>query len=256
MLVVARIDVNSDMGESYGAWIMGADDQIMPNITSANIACGFHGGDPRTIDKTIKLAKQHEVAVGAHPSYPDLQGFGRRRINMSLDEVEAIIIYQVGAMQAFAKANDVPLVHVKAHGELYNWAAVDEKVAAAIARGVKRVDPGLVFVGLATAPKMLEAAAREGVNVAREAFADRVYMPDGTLQPRSIKGSVHQDPEVAARQALDIVCEGKVKTAEGGYIPLEAETLCIHGDNPPAPHIAAAVRRELSAAGVDIRRLD
>ena len=250
-----HIDVNSDMGESYGAWIMGADDQIMPNITSANIACGFHGGDPRTIDKTIKLAKQHGVAVGAHPSYPDLQGFGRRRMTMSLEEVEAIIIYQVGAMQAFARANDVPLVHVKAHGELYNWAAVDGNVAAAIARGIKRVDRGLVMVCLATAPDMLEAGQKEGVKVAREAFADRMYMPDGTLQPRSIKGSVHQDPEVAARQMLDIVCEHTVKTADGSSIPLEAETICIHGDNPPAPQIAAAVRRAMAGANVEARRL-
>lgn len=250
-----HIDVNSDMGESYGAWIMGADDQIMPNITSANIACGFHGGDPKTIDKTIKLAKQHGVAVGAHPSYPDLQGFGRRRMAMALDEVEAIVIYQVGAMLAFARANDVPLVHVKAHGELYNWAAVDGKVAAAIARGVKRVDPDLVMVCLATAPVMLDAAAGEGVKVAREAFADRMYMPDGTLQPRSIKGSVHQEPEVAAQQVLDIVRDRTVKTADGSRIPLEAETICIHGDNPPAPRIAAAVRAAMAGASIEARRL-
>jgi UPF0271 protein len=249
------IDINSDMGESYGAWTMGADDQIMPNITSANIACGFHGGDPKTIDRTIKLAKQHGVAVGAHPSYPDLQGFGRRRMNMPLDEVEAIVIYQVGAMQAFARANGVPLVHVKAHGELYNWAAVDPDVARAIARGVKRVDPNLVFVGLATAPRMLEAAKAEGLRVAREAFADRVYMPDGTLQPRSVKGSVHQDPDVAAQQVLDIVCEHRIRTADGSWMALEAETICIHGDNPPAPQIAAAVRGRLADAGVEVRRL-
>jgi UPF0271 protein len=249
------IDINSDMGESYGAWTMGADDQIMPNITSANIACGFHGGDPKTIDRTIKLAKQHGVAVGAHPSYPDLQGFGRRRMSMPLDEVEAIVIYQVGALQAFARANGVPLVHVKAHGELYNWAAVEPDVARAIARGVKRVDPNLVFVGLATAPRMLEVAEAEGLRVAREAFADRVYMPDGTLQPRSIKGSVHQDPEVAAQQVLDIVCEHRIKTADGSWMALEAETICIHGDNPPAPKIAAAVRRRLADAGVVVRRL-
>jgi len=255
-MLLVHIDVNSDMGESYGAWTMGADDLIMPHITSANIACGFHGGDPKTIDKTIKLAKQHGVAVGAHPSYPDLQGFGRRRMIMALDEVEAIIIYQVGAMLAFARANDVPLVHVKAHGELYNWAAVDEDVSRAVARGIKRVDPSLVMVCLATAPKMLQASEREGVKVAREAFADRVYMPDGTLQPRSIKGSVHQDPEVAAHQVLDIVREHKVKTADGAYIPLQAETVCIHGDNPPAAHIAAAIRRQMAAANIEARRLD
>jgi len=254
-MLLVRIDINSDMGESYGAWIMGADEDIMPNITSANIACGFHGGDPKTIDNTIKLAKQHGVAVGAHPSFPDLQGFGRRRMNMPLDEVEAAIIYQVGALAAFAKANGVPLVHVKAHGELYNWAAVEPDVARAIARGIKRVDPNLVMVCLGTAPKMLEAGEAEGLKVAREAFADRMYMPDGTLQPRRIAGSVHQDPELAAQQALDIVREHKVKTAGGSFIPLDAETICIHGDNPPAPKIAAAVRHALAHNGVEVRRL-
>jgi UPF0271 protein len=251
-----RIDINSDMGESYGAWIMGADEEIMPNITSANIACGFHGGDPKTIDKTVRLAKQHGVAVGAHPSYPDLQGFGRRRMNMPLDEVEACIIYQVGALAAFAQANGVPLVHVKAHGELYNWAAVDGDVARAIARGIRRVDPKLVMVCLATAPTMCEASEAEGLKVAREAFADRMYMPDGTLQSRRVAGSVHQDPEVAAQQVLDIVCERTVKTVDGSRIPIEAETICIHGDNPPAPKIAAAVRRALAGAGIEVRRLD
>jgi 5-oxoprolinase (ATP-hydrolysing) subunit A len=250
-----RIDVNSDMGESYGAWIMGADGEIMPNITSANIACGFHGGDPKTIDQTIQLAKQHGVAVGAHPSFPDLQGFGRRRMNMPLDEVEAAVIYQVGALAAFARANDVPLVHVKAHGELYNWAAVEPDVARAIARGIKRVDPNLVMVCLGTAPQMLAAGEAEGLTVAREAFADRMYMPDGTLQPRRTPGSVHQDPELAAQQALGIVRDRKIKTADGSWIALEAETICIHGDNPPAPRIAAAVRRELASAGIEVRRL-
>lgn len=250
-----RIDINSDMGESYGAWIMGADEDIMPHITSANIACGFHGGDPKTIDKTVQLAKKYGVAVGAHPSYPDLQGFGRRRMNMPLDEVEATIIYQVGALAAFAAASDVPLVHVKAHGELYNWAAVDADVARAIARGIKRVDPNLVMVCLGTAPKMCQAGQAEGLKVAREAFADRMYMPDGTLQPRRIAGSVHQDPEIAAQQVLDIVRERKVKTADGSRIPIDAETICIHGDNPPAPKIAAAVRNVLRDAGIEVCRL-
>src|SRR5205823_1731230 len=151
------IDLSCDMGESYGAWTMGADEEIMPNITSANIACGFHGGDPKTIDRTIKLAKKHGTAIGAHPSFPDLQGFGRRRMDMPLDELEASIIYQVGALAAFAHANDVTLAHVKAHGELYNWAALEPDVARAIARGVKRVDPNLVMVCLATAPTMCQA---------------------------------------------------------------------------------------------------
>ena len=243
------------MGESYGVWIMGADGDIMPNITSANIACGFHGGDPKTIDQTIQMAKQHGVAVGAHPSFPDLQGFGRRRMNMPLDEVEAAVIYQVGALQAFATANGVPLAHVKAHGELYNWAAVDPDVARAIARGIKRVDPKLVMVCLGSSPKMLEAGEAEGIPVAREAFADRMYMPDGTLQPRRIPGSVHQDPEVAADQALSIVADRKIRTADGTWIALEAETICIHGDNPPAPKIAAAVRHKLDANGIEVRRL-
>ena len=234
---------------------MGADEQIMPNITSANIACGFHGGDPKTIDKTVKLALKYGVAVGAHPSYPDLQGFGRRRMNMPLDEVEAIVIYQVGAMAGFVRANGTELVHVKAHGELYNWAAAEPDVARAIARGIKRVDGSLVMVCLATSPLMCAAGENEGLRVAREAFADRAYLADGTLQPRRLPGAVHQDPERAAQQALSVVREGRVKTVDGGLIPLEADTICIHGDNPPAPQIAAAVRRELAANGVEVRRL-
>jgi len=250
-----RIDINSDMGESYGAWVMGADEQIMPHITSANIACGFHAGDPKTIDKTIQLALKYGVAVGAHPSYPDLQGFGRRRMNVPLDEVEAMVIYQVGAVAACARANGTELLHVKAHGELYNWAAVEPDVARAIARGIKRVDASLVMVCLATSPLMCEAGEGEGLTVAREAFADRAYMADGTLQPRPLPGAVHQDPETAALQAVSVVRDRTVKTVDGGLIPLEAETICIHGDNPPAPQIAAAVRRELAANGVEVRRL-
>lgn len=250
-----RIDINSDVGESYGAWRMGADEDVMPNITSANIACGFHGGDPLTIDRTIKLALRHGVAVGAHPSFPDLQGFGRRRMALTPDEVEAIVIYQVGALAGFVRANGAELVHVKSHGELYNWAAVEPDVARAIARGIKRVDPALVMVCLATAPAMIEAAENEGLKAAREAFADRAYMADGTLQPRRFPGSVHGDPQIAAQQALSIARDRKVKTVDGGLIPLEAQTICIHGDNPPAPAIAAAVRRELAANNIEVRRL-
>ncbi|MHB8620881.1 MAG: LamB/YcsF family protein [Chloroflexota bacterium] len=250
-----HVDINSDMGESFGAWHMGADADIMPHITSANIACGFHAGDWNTMDKTVKLALRHGVAVGAHPSYPDRQGFGRRRMNVAIDEVEAMVVYQVGAMAAFARANGTRLVHVKAHGELYNWAAVEPDVARAIARGIRRVDPELVMVVLTTSPKYVEAAQSEGVRIAREAFADRVYMPDGTLQPRRIPGSVHQDPDVAAAQVLGMVRDKKVRTADGGSLALEAETICIHGDNPPAPRIAAAIRRELAAAGIEVRAL-
>jgi UPF0271 protein len=172
-----------------------------------------------------------------------------------MDDLENLIVYQVGALKTFAHANGTKLVHVKPHGELYNWAAVEPDVARAIARGIRRADPELVMVALTTSPGYVEAATSEGLSVAREAFADRVYMPDGTLQPRRIPNSVHQDPDVAAEQVITMVRDHKVKTANGDYIDLDAETICIHGDNPPAPQIAVAIRRELAKAGIEVRAL-
>jgi UPF0271 protein len=253
---MARIDVNCDMGESFGVYDIGADEEaLLGLVSSANVACGFHAGDPRIIDRTVSLAAKHGVAVGAHPSHHDLRGFGRREVKASSEEVEADVVYQVGAVLAFARAHGVPLVHVKPHGALYNQAVEDDSLARAIARGIQRVSPALIFVGLATSKAMRAAAEAEGLRYAGEAFADRVYEPDGTLQSRKIAGSVIADPEKAARQAVQIAAERRVTAHDGTPVPLDAETLCLHGDNPKALENARAVRRALEEKGIEIRGL-
>jgi UPF0271 protein len=244
------------MGESFGVYDIGADEEgLLELVSSANIACGFHAGDPRIIDRTVALAARHGVAVGAHPSHHDLRGFGRREVKATPEEVEADVVYQVGAVLAFARAHEVPLVHVKPHGALYNQAVDDEPLARAIARGVRRISRELIFVGLATSRAMREAAESEGLRFAGEAFADRVYNPDGTLQSRRIPGSVITDPAKAAKQAVEIATTRRVTAHDGSTVALDAETLCLHGDNKAALENARAVRRALEEKGVAIRGL-
>lgn len=251
-----RIDLNCDMGESFGIYRIGADDEkLLALVTSANVACGFHAGDPRIIDRTVKLAAKHGVAVGAHPGHHDLRGFGRRPVEASADEVEADVIYQVGAVAAFARAHGVRLRHVKPHGALYNQAVNDETLARALAAGVARVSGELIFVGLATSEAMRTAAEAENLRYAGEAFADRVYNPDGTLQSRRIEGSVITDPERAAAQAVTIAAERRVVAHDGTTVAIEAETLCLHGDNPAALENARIVREALEKNGVEVRSL-
>lgn len=251
-----RIDLNCDVGESFGVYTLGTDDDaLMALITSANVACGFHAGDPRTMDRIVALAAKHGVAVGAHPGYQDLRGFGRRAISASPADLEADVIYQVGALAGFAAANGVPLTHVKPHGALYNQAAGDEDLSRALAAGVARVSRDLVFVGLATSAAMRAAAEAEHLVYAREAFADRVYNPDGTLQSREIDGSVITDPERAAAQAVSIVTTQRVIAHDGTAVDIHAETLCLHGDNPVAVDNARRVRAALENSGVEIRSL-
>ncbi len=248
------IDLNCDMGESFGAYTIGADEALMSSITSANIACGLHAGDPLVMDRTVALAKKHGVAVGAHPGFPDLAGFGRRNMNLTPQEIEDSILYQVGALAAFCRANGVALVHVKTHGALYNMAANNPAMAVSIARGIARFDRQLVMVGLASSEAMAHAAAGEGLPYAREAFADRVYNPDGTLQSRQIPGSLITDPNRAAQQAL-VITRGYVLAHDGTRVPIEAQTICLHGDNPAAPANAEAVRAALKSAGVAVKSL-
>ncbi len=242
------------MGESFGAYTIGADEALMEFITSANIACGFHAGDPLVLDRTVALAKKHRVAVGAHPGFPDLAGFGRRNMSLAPQEIEDSVLYQIGAVAAFCRANDVPLLHVKAHGALYNMAANDAGMAVSIARGIVRFDRQLVMVGLASSQAMAQAAAGEGLPYAREAFADRIYNPDGTLQSRKIPGSLITDPQRAAQQAVDIA-RGFVIAHDGSKVPTEAQTICLHGDNPSALANAQAVRKALTSAGVEVKGL-
>jgi UPF0271 protein len=249
-----RIDLNADVGESFGPWPMGDDERLIPLVTSANVACGAHAGDPLTIERTIGIAVRHGVAVGAHPGYPDVLGFGRRDLEMADDELEASLVYQVGAVAAFARAAGVPLRHVKPHGALYNRAARDSAVAEAIARAVRRVSSDLILVGLAGSV-MLDAGRAEGLAVAAEAFADRAYESDGSLRSRRLPGAVLESPAAAAAQALAIVRDELVRCHDGSEHRLRADTICLHGDTPGAAEFAAAVRRALEDAGVSVAPL-
>jgi UPF0271 protein len=249
-----RIDLNADVGESVGPWPMGDDERLIPLVTSVNVACGAHAGDPLTIDRTIHAAVAHGVAIGAHPGYPDLVGFGRRDLDMTPDELEASLVYQIGAVAAFAQSAKTPLRHVKPHGALYNLAAREPAVAATVARAVARVSADLVLVGLAGSA-MLTAAAAAGLATAAEAFADRAYEADGTLRSRRLPGAVLASPEVAAAQALSIVRDGCVTSHDGHVVAVRADTICIHGDTPAAAEFAQAIRAALGDAGVTIAAL-
>ena len=246
-----RIDLNSDVGESFGAWTMGDDQRLIPLVTSVNVACGFHAGDPLTIQRTVATAVAHGVAVGAHPGFPDLAGFGRRDLDMAPDELEAALVYQIGAVATFARVAGSDLRHVKPHGALYNRAARDPGLAATIVRAVRAVSPELVLVGLAGS-ELITAGREAGLPVAAEAFADRAYEPDGTLRSRRLADAIMPTPEAAAAQALRIAREGVVETSAGGSIPVQADTLCIHGDTPGAVDVARAVREALERGGIRV----
>jgi 5-oxoprolinase (ATP-hydrolysing) subunit A len=249
-----RIDLNSDLGEAFGPWPMGQDALLMPVISSANVACGFHAGDPATMRATTRLARAHGVAVGAHPGFPDLVGFGRREMQVRPQEVEDLVLYQIGALAAVARSEGVRLQHVKAHGALYNMACRDEALAEAIARAVVAFDPTLVLFGL-PGSALLQAGLDAGLPVAAEAFADRAYLADGSLAPRSEPGSVIHDIETVVDRVVEMVTERSVVATDGTTIQFEADTLCLHGDTPGAAALAVAVRRGLEAAGVTIAAL-
>ena len=249
-----RVDLNCDMGESFGAWTLGADDAMMPIITSANIACGWHAGDPLVMERTVRLAAEHGVGVGAHPGYPDLLGFGRRSLALSPAEAEAYVLYQAAALAGIAQANGVRLVHVKPHGQLYNDAVTSPPLAEAIARAVARLDPSLILVGLAGSA-LVEAGRAVGLRVAEEAFADRVYEANGALRSRRLPGAMIHDPVQAAEQVLAMVRDGEVVAHDGTRVRLRADTICLHGDGPTAPQIGAELRRRLEAAGVQVTPL-
>jgi UPF0271 protein len=248
-----RIDLNADVGEGFGVYPLGCDAEILGLVTSANIACGFHAGDPTVMDRTVAEAVRLGVAIGAHPGYPDLRGFGRRKLDADPEEVEGDVLYQIGALQAFARAHRSTVSHVKPHGALYNQAATDPKLARAIARAVARADPELVLVGLATSEAFREAAVLFGLRFAAEAFADRAYEPDGTLASRKRPGALITDPDAAAAQAVRIAGEGAVMATDGSRVELSADTLCLHGDNPSALANARAVRAALQDAGIALR---
>jgi len=245
------IDLNCDMGESYGAWKMGADAEVMPHISSANIAAGFHAGDPATIRKTVRLAVDNGVAIGVHPSLPDIMGFGRRAMKISPQELYDLIIYQAGAVEGFARAAGAKLHHVKCHGALYNMAANDQPLSDAMARAVKDLGGGVILYGLAGST-MMACAKRHGVPAVGEGFADRGYMNDGTLAPRGQAGALIEEEAKAVAQALAMVEQRTVTSLSGKRVAVEVGTLCLHGDQPGAVAFAKALRREFTARGIGV----
>ena len=253
--MAARIDLNADMGEGLGPWPMGEDAALVRLVTSVNVACGFHAGDPLTIRRTVRLALDAGAEIGAHPGYPDLVGFGRRAMEMAPDELEAAVLYQVAALDGMVRAEGGRLAHVKPHGALYHRAATDPAAAAAVARAVARVHERLRILGPAGSA-LLVAAVGLGLRTTREAFADRVYEPDGHLRARTLPGALHAEPAAAAAQAVSIARDGLVVASDGSRLRVEADTLCVHGDTPGAPAIARAVRDALIAAGVAVRAPD
>lgn len=242
-------DFNCDMGESFGAWKMGLDAEVIKFVTSANIACGFHAGDPATMRKTVQLAEAHGVGIGAHPGFPDLQGFGRRNLAATPEEVRDDLVYQIGALQAFTR--DKKLQHVKPHGALYNMAVPGGDLARAIGEAVQQVDPSMILVVLAGS-RWAEQAEKMGLRVAREAFADRALNADGTLVPRSKPGSVIHDTQQVIERSVRLVTEGTVVAITGEVVPVRADTLCLHGDTPDAVRLASALRAALEQAGVTL----
>ena len=246
-----KIDLNCDMGESYGAWKMGADAEVMPHISSANIACGFHAGDPATIRKTVRLAVDHGVAIGAHPSLPDLMGFGRRVMRVSPQDMYDLVIYQAGAVEAFARAAGAKLHHVKCHGALYNMAAVDEGLSEAMVRAVRDLGSDVILYVLSRS-KNHEIATRSGVRVAGEVFADRGYTDEGTLAPRDKPGGMIEDAQLSVKQALGMIEEGYVTSLGGKRVPVAADTLCLHGDQPGAVVFAQALRKVFTEKGITV----
>jgi UPF0271 protein len=246
------IDLNCDMGESFGAWKMGDDAGLMPFISSANVACGFHAGDPSTIRATVRLAVDHGVAIGAHPSLPDLQGFGRRAMKISAQECYDLVIYQSGAVEAFARAAGARLHHVKIHGMLYNMAAKDAELADAIARATNDLGGGTMLYAL-SGSAMMDAARRHGVRAVGEVFGDRSYQADGTLTPRGQPGAMITDDAASVAQVLMMVEQGKLRSLDGVDVPVDAGTLCLHGDQPGAVKFATALRGVLKQRGIEVR---
>jgi UPF0271 protein len=253
-MATTSIDLNCDMGESFGAYKLGMDASVIAYISSANIACGWHAGDPMVMDRTIRMAKEHGVSPGAHPGYPDLMGFGRREMALSREEIRAYMIYQIGALQGFCAAHGLKLRHVKPHGSLYLSAVANEAVARGIAEAITAVDPDLYYMALAGQKGELVAGIGKemGLKVIREAFPDRAYTPDGTLVPRSQAGAVIKDPAEVAARALLMAGEGVVVAVDGKRIPLKAQTLCVHGDTPGAVDLVRQIRQTLEKENIRV----
>ncbi len=246
-----KVDLNSDLGESFGVYRIGMDAEILGFVTSANVACGFHAGEPMIMEETVRLAKEAGAAVGAHPGFPDLAGFGRRNMACTPQEVKAYVKYQLGALLAFTRAAGIPLQHCKAHGALYNMAAKDKALAAAVAEAVADVDRSIILLGLAGST-MIEAGREAGLRVASEVFADRAYQADGSLVPRKLSGAVIHDTEEAIARTVRMVKEGAVTAITGETVPIAADSVCVHGDNPSALAFVKSIRERLEVEGIAV----
>ncbi len=246
------IDLNCDLGESFGAYKIGLDEEVLPYVTSANIACGFHGGDPVVMEQTVALCKKYGVRAGAHPGFPDLAGFGRRNMSLTPNEVKTSVMYQIGALNAFCRGAGIRLFHVKPHGALYNMAANDYELAKAICQAIKEVDGSLVLLALSNS-EMLRAAKDTGVSVASEVFADRAYERDGSLVPRSRKGAVIEDEELALKRVIRMAKEGVVEAIDGSTISIDADSVCVHGDGGKALEFVKRLREGFLEAGIEAK---
>ena len=248
-----KIDINCDLGESYGEFKIGNDEKIMPHITSANIACGFHAGDPTTIARTIDIAKKHGVAVGAHPGYPDIMGFGRREMQLTSEEAKNYTLYQVSALRGFAKVASLSLQHVKPHGALYNMAVKDEELSKAIVEAIKTLDTGLIVFAPPNST-LSEVAAKNGLRVAHEFFADRAYNPNGSLVSRKQSNAIIQDPKKVVERVVKAVEDGTVVATNGEVLDVgKVHTICVHGDTPTALELAETIKKRLVRAGIEVK---
>jgi UPF0271 protein len=249
-----RVDLNADVGESLGPWVLGNDAGILPSVTSVSVACGFHAGDPGVMRETVALARRHKVAIGAHPGLPDLAGFGRRQMRLSPREIEDLVVYQIGALSAVVTSQGGRLQHVKPHGALYNMAAGEPLVAAAIARAIASVDRALILVGL-SGSALIDAGRDAGLRTASEVFADRGYSADGSLLPRDAEGALVHDVGAVSARAVEMVRQRAVSLHDGQRLEVRPDTICIHGDTPGAPELARSVREALERAGVELRAM-
>lgn len=252
------IDLNCDLGESFGVYQLGMDEAVMAHITSANIACGWHAGDPSVMNRTVQMAVKNKIKCGAHPGYPDLLGFGRRAMNVDNEELKNYLIYQIGALEAFCRVNGTRLHHVKPHGSLYHAAIENEQTAVAVAKAISSVDQNLIYVTLAGEKgQMMSRIGKEfGLNVALEAFPDRAYTPEGTLAPRNMEGAVITDPDEVSSRALKIASEGCIEATNGDLIELPVHTLCVHGDNLHAVQMVREIRKKLERYNIAVNPVE
>lgn len=246
-----KVDLNCDLGESFGAYTIGLDSAVIPYISSANIACGYHASDPMVMAKTVKMCKENNVHIGAHPGFPDLMGFGRRNMNVTLEEAKSYVMYQIGALDAFCKANGTKISHIKPHGALYNMAGKDYKLAKAICEGIYEINPEYILLGL-SGSNLIKAAEDTSLRCAREVFADRGYNDDGSLVQRGTPGAMITDENQMIERVIKMIKDGTVVTASGNTISIKADSVCVHGDGEKAVEFVKRIRNELTASGIVI----